>query len=180
MKKQEKIDLIQMGIQNKIICNCLFSYDSNSLYYYPLDVNDKLFLGQEVDDFQLDGYCIHKIAHIKDLKVKEDKYCEINKLLGVEDNVVNPQIDINSLQSAFNDLMRLNVYIEIECGFDGQFLIGTIESVAKNKLYFKSFDADGVWDEAPFEIPFAGITCVRWGDRYSTYWKRYMDSYSSK
>ena len=175
MKKQEKIDLIQKAIQETVICRCYFVYDQNYFYYYPNAVNDKFFLGQEEDDFMLDGYCIRKISQLKKIEVKDDKCQEINKLFGIADQVVDPGIDISSWQSIFESLSKLDTYIQIEDAFGEQFAIGIIQKVLKDKLYFKHFDADGIWDEADLEIRYSQITSVCWGTRYAQYWKRYME-----
>ena len=175
MKKQEKIDLIQKAIQETVICRCYFVYDQNYFYYYPNAVNEKFFLGQEEDDFLLDGYCIRKISQLKKIEVKDDKCQEINKLFGITDQVVDPGIDISSWQSIFESLSKLDTYIQIEDAFGEQFAIGIIQKVLKDKLYFKHFDADGIWDEADLEIRYSQITSVSWGTRYAQYWKRYME-----
>ena len=102
MKKQEKIDLIQKGISETTLCRCYFIYDQNYFYYYPHTVNDKFMLGQEEDDFLLDGYCIRKISHLKKVEIKDDKCNEINKMFGITNQIVNPGIDISSWHSIFN------------------------------------------------------------------------------
>ena len=175
MKKQEKIDLIKKGIDEKLICRCHFTYDENYYYYYPNAVNDKFILGQEEDDFILDGYSIRKISHLKKVQIKDDKCGEINKMLGVTEQICNPGIDISSWKSIFEDLSKLDVYLIIENEIDGEFAIGKIEKVLKNKLYFQPFDADGVWDEDGLEIPYSKITSATWGDRYSKYWQMYLE-----
>lgn len=175
MKKQEKINLIQKAIQETVICRCYFVYDQNYFYYYPNAVNEKFFLGQEEDDFLLDGYCIRKISQLKKIEVKDDKCQEINKLFGITEQVVDPGIDISSWQSIFESLSKLDTYIQIEDAFGEQFAIGIIQKVLKDKLYFKHFDADGIWDEADLEIRYSQITSVCWGTRYAQYWKRYME-----
>lgn len=175
MKKQDKIDLIQKGIDETLICRCYFTYDENYWYYYPHAVNDKFMLGQEEDDFILDGYCIRKISHLKKVEVKDDKCLEISKMFGIVDQVINPDIDISSWRSIFESLSKLNVYIQIEDDINGQFAIGIIEKVLKDKLYFKPFDADGVWDEDGLEIRYSQITSVSWENRYSKYWQRYLE-----
>ena len=175
MKKQEKIDLIQKAIQETVICRCYFVYDQNYFYYYPNAVNEKFFLGQEEDDFLLDGYCIRKISQLKKVEVKDDKCQEINELFGITDQVADPGIDISSWQSIFESLSKLDTYIQIEDAFGEQFAIGIIQKVLKDKLYFKHFDADGIWDEADLEIRYSQITSVSWGTRYAQYWKRYME-----
>ena len=175
MKKQEKIDLIKKGIDEKLICRCYFTYDENYYYYYPNAVNDKFILGQEEDDFILDGYSIRKISHLKKVQIKDDKCGEINKMLGVTEQICNPGIDISSWKSIFEDLSKLDVYLIIENEIDGEFAIGKIEKVLKNKLYFQSFDADGVWDEDGLEIPYSKITTVTWNCRYAKYWQMYLE-----
>ena len=175
MKKQEKIDLIQKAIQETVICRCYFVYDQNYFYYYPNAVNEKFFLGQEEDDFLLDGYCIRKISQLKKIEVKDDKCQKINMLFGITDQVVDPGIDISSWQSIFESLSKLDTYIQIEDAFGELFAIGIIQKVLKDKLYFKHFDADGIWDEADLEIRYSQITSVSWGTRYAQYWKRYME-----
>lgn len=175
MKKQEKIDLIQRAIDETAICRCWFSYDQNYFYYYPNAVNDKFILGQEEDDFLLDGYCIRKIAHLKKAEIKDDKCNEINKLFGVTDQIADPGIDISSWQAIFKSLSELNTYIQIEDAFSEQFAIGIIEKVLKDKLFFRRFDADGIWDEDSVEIRYSQITSVQWGTRYARYWKRYLE-----
>ena len=175
MKKQEKIDLIQQGIDDTVICRCFFTYDQNYFYYYPHAVNDKFILGQEEDDFQLDGYCIRKMSHLKKVEIKDDKCHEINKLYGIVDGVINPGVDITSWQSIFESLSQLDGYIQIEDAINEQFAIVVIEKVLKGKLYFRQFDADGVWDEDGLEIHYSQITSVSWGTRYAQYWRRYLE-----
>ena len=174
MKKQEKLDLIQKGIEETVICRCYFTYDQNYFYYYPLAVNDTFILGQEEDDFLLDGYCIRKISHLKKVEIKNDKCHEINKLYGIVDGVVNPGIDITSWQSIFQALSQLDTYLQIEDSINGQFSIGEIENVLKDKLYFRSFDADGVWQDEYYEIPFSQITSVTFSSRYVDVFSKYV------
>ena len=175
MKKQEKIDLIQRGIEERALCRFYFAYDQNYFYYYPLAINEKFVLGQEEDDFILDGYHIRRISHLKKVEVKEDKCQEINQLFGIADQVTDPQIDISSWRDIFEALSKIDGYIQIENAFSQEFAIGVIEKVLKDRLYFKPFDADGVWDEDGLEIRYSQITSVSWGTRYAQYWKKYME-----
>ncbi len=175
MKKQEKIELIQKAIQERLICRCFFTYDPNYFYYYPNAVSDKFILGQEEDDFLLDGYSIRKLSHLKKVEIKDDKCPEINRLFGIEAQVSDPNIDLGSWYRIFMQLRLLDTYLIIQDHNNEQYEIGVIEKVEKHKLLFKSFDADGVWSEEPLEIPFQSITSVSWGTRYDVYWKRYME-----
>ena len=176
MKKQEKLDLIQSGIDERLICRFYFTYDRNYFYYYPLAVNEKFVLGQQEYDFLLDGYHIRKISHLQKVEIKDDKCHEINKLFGIADQVTDPQIDISSWRSIFEALSKLDGYIQIENALEEEFAIGMIEKVLKDRLYFKPFDSDGVWDEDGLEIRYSQITSVSWGTRYARYWKKYMET----
>ena len=85
-----------------------------------------------------------------------------------------PDVDISNWQTIFDSLQKLNKFIIIEDDINEQFAIGIIEKTFKNKLYFKSFDADGIWDNAGLEIPYSQITSVKWDCRYADTWEKYM------
>lgn len=174
MTNQEKLDLIERAIANIEICRCYFSYDENYFYYYPNAVNQKFILGQEEDDFLLDGYAIRKISHLKKVELKDDKCNEINRELGVTTQIQNPNINISSWQTIFHSLKTLNDVIIIEDEINEEFTIGIIQKVLKSKLYFLEFDADGIWSDRPLEIPYSAITSVKWNTRYTTAWKKYL------
>ena len=175
MKKQEKIDVIQQGIREKEICRCYFSYESAYFYCYPNAVNDRFILGQEEDDFLLDGYFIRKISHLKKVEIRMDHCNAINQMIGVTDQVMHPGVDITDWRSIFEGLSKLDTFVIIEDQIGMRFAIGVIKKVLKNKLYFKKFNAKGVWDEDEWEIPYSQITGVEWGTRYDVQWKNYLE-----
>ena len=174
MKKQEKLDIIRRGIAETDICRCYFTYDKNHYYYYPNAVNDKFLLGQEEDDFTLDGYCIRKISQLKKVEIKDDLCNVINKFNGTHEKIKMPPVDISSWQSIFDSLKALGCFVIIENEIEGRFLIGVVEKAFKNKLYFKSFDANGIWDDG-WEINYRGITTVKWGCRYAEVWQKFLN-----
>ena len=175
MKKQEKIELIQRGIRDTEICRCYFTYDENYFYYYPNEVNDKFILGQEEDDFLLDGYCIRKMSHLRKVELKDDKCNEINRMIGLTEQVAHPGIDISSWKSIFEWLAKQDTYIEIEDALNDNFAIGVIDKVCGDKLLFRPFGSDGIWDEEGWEIRYSGITSVKWGTRYALRWQEYLE-----
>lgn len=174
MKKQEKLDIIRRGIAETDICRCYFTYDKNHYYYYPNAVNDKFLLGQEEDDFTLDGYTIRKISQLKKVEIKDDLCNTINKFNGTHELVKTPPVDITSWKSIFDSLKAIDGFVIIENEIDGEFFIGVVEETFQNRLYFKTFDADGVWDDVGWEIFYRTITAVTWANRYATVWQRYL------
>ena len=176
MKKQEKLDLLQKAIAQKEICRCYFTYDDVYFYYYPNAVNDKFLLGQYEDDFLLDGYHIRKISQLKKLEIKYDLCNTINKFIGTQEHIKMPDVDITSWQTIFDSLQKLDRFIIIEDEINEQYAIGVIEKTFKNKLHFKPFDADGIWEDKSWEIPYSQITSVKWATRYADTWERYLKS----
>lgn len=174
MNRQEKIQIIEHAIQNVEICYCFFVYDENYYHYYPNAVNEKFILGQEEDDFLLDGYTIRKISHLKKVGIKDDKCNEINKELGTTKQIEKPPVDISSWQTIFQSLKALNELVIIEDEYEEFFAIGFIEKVLKNKVYFREFDANGVWSDFILELPYSTITCVKWNTRYDNAWKKHL------
>lgn len=174
MKRQEKIDVLNKGINQIEICRCYFTYDDNYFYYYPNAVNEKFLLGQEENDFLLDGYCIRKISQLKKVEIKMDKCSEINKIIGVTKQIQMPNVDITSWKSIFESLKALNKFIIIEDAVNEEFAIGVIEKVCTNKVLFRAFDADGKWNDDILEISYISITNVAWETRYTENWERYL------
>ena len=174
MKKQDKLDLIQSAIENPQLCRCYFTYDENYYYYYPNAVNEKFLLGQEENDFLLDGYCIRKISQLKKVEIKGDLCNTINQQIGLHQQIKLPPVDISSWKCIFDSLMELDCFVIIENELSGEFAIGIIEKTFKNKLYFKPFDADGIWDEVGLEIPYSQISTVKWATRYAEVWQKYL------
>jgi len=174
MKRQDKLDLIQSAIESPKMCRCYFTYDDNYYYYYPNAVNEKFLMGQEENDFLLDGYCIRKISQLKKVEIRNDKCNEINKQIGLTEQIKMPSVDISDWKSIFDSLMTLECFVIIENEISGEFAIGIIEKTFKNKLYFKSFDADGIWDDVGLEIPYSKITTVKWATRYADVWQKHL------
>jgi hypothetical protein len=154
--------------------------EKNCYYYYPNAVNDKFLLGQEEDDFSLDGYCIRKISQLKKVEIKDDLCNAINKFNGTHEKIKMPPVDISSWQSIFDSLQALDCFVIIEDEIEERFLIGIVEKTFKNKLHFKSFDADGIWDDGFWEIYYRGITSVKWACRYATVWQQYLQNRSEQ
>ena len=105
MKRSKKISVLRECMKNSHICRCFYEYDKSYWYYYINDFNDKFVLGQEENDFELNGYTIRKIDELQKAEIKNDICEEINRLNGVAGQIKTPEIDINSWQSIFNSLL---------------------------------------------------------------------------
>lgn len=174
MVKQEKLDIIKQAIVETGICRCSFSYDGDYFYYYPNAVNEKFILGQRDDEFLLDGYTVRKISHLRRVERVNGMHDTIYQEFGIAAQVQNPNIDITSWQSIFLALQNRGEIVIIEDEIGQKLVIGKIQHVFKNKVYFLDFDVDGVWNKEILVIPYSVITSVQWNTRYTAGWKKYL------
>jgi hypothetical protein len=55
-----------------------------------------------------------------------------------------------------------------------EFVIGRIEKIYKNFAYIRHFDADGVWQNKPYKIPYTEITSITFNSRYLNFYSKYL------
>ncbi|MBZ9685330.1 hypothetical protein G9F72_003065 [Clostridium estertheticum] len=184
MTKSEIKEIVNRSIEQRNLCRVFFRYDVNYRYYFPLISNDKLFLGAEEDDFILDGYSIRRYVDVTKVQIKEDKCVEILKSEGIIESIKTPNIDISNWETVFATLKKMNKNIIVECESlfedECEFVIGRIDSVFKKFAYVCHFDADGIWQEEPFKIPYTGITSVTFGTRYVETFSKYLNELQIK
>ena len=173
MKRKKKLQLIESLIGTGQILRAYFTYDSAYYYYYPLAINDDFFIGQEEDDFQLDGYHIRRTSQLRKAEIKEDLCQTINQWNGVADQVHLIDIDISSWKHIFSCLKDIDGFVIIEDDIKERYAIGYIESVHKKHIVFRPFDAEGQWCDH-FKIPYDSITHVAWNTRYTNNWYAYL------
>ena len=174
MKHSKKISVLRECMKNSHICRCFYEYDKSYWYYYINDFNDKFVLGQEENDFELNGYTIRKIDELQKAEIKNDICEEINRLNGVAEQIKTPKIDISSWQSIFNSLLKCGEWVIVENENEEIFHIGIILKAGKNTLTMREFDADGKWQEET-KIPYKEITSVSFKTRYIDNWRKYLE-----
>ena len=57
---------------------------------------------------------------------------------------------------------------------DYSFVIGRIIKATKTKVVMQHFDADGIWEEELYEIPYSKITSVSFDTRYVNVFSKYL------
>ncbi len=178
MKKLEIIELINTAVKSKDLCRIFFKYNFYYSYHFPLITSEKLFLSANEDDFIIDGFTVRRFCDIKKVEVREDKYVEIIKREGVLDNLIVPEIDVTDWYSVFSSLSELNINIIVEKESldddECEFAIGKIIKVFKTKVVFKHFDADGIWQDENYEIPYSQITSITFASRYVDVFSKYV------
>lgn len=178
MKKLEINNLINTAARTKGLCRILFKYDTDYSYLFPLLTSEKLFLSANEDDFIIDGFTVRRFCDVKNAEIKKDKFAEIIKQEGITDNIKVPEIDITDWYHVFLSLseFKINIIIEKESTDDDEceFAIGKIIKVLKTKVIFSHFDADGIWQDKHYEIPYSQITSITFSSRYVDVFSKYV------
>lgn len=178
MTKTQMKQLINECIQQRKICNVYFRYDPCYWNLIPLKANDRLFLSVKEDDFILNGYTVRRFKDMKKIKAKDDMCDRILALEGVTDTIEMPDININDWKTVFESLKQAgkNIIVEKESlnETEWKFVIGRIEKIYNRFAYVRHFDADGIWQERPYRIPYSEITSVTWMSRYVEAFSKYV------
>ncbi len=176
MRKYEIKELIKSSIPALKLCKVRYNYENDKYYHFlfPLKTSDKLFLGAVEEDFILDGYTIRRYRDVKKVEDKGGKYLEINRAEGVLEELFIPDVDVTSWKTVFESLQKIGKNIIVEDENNENFAAGKIEKVLSNKIIFKCFDADGIWEDCTWEIPFSGVTTVTFSSRYIDVFSKYV------
>ena len=177
MKKGYIKQLVNNSIKQRQLLRVNFNYDNNSYFVFPLAASEKLFLCANEDDFILNGYSIRCFRDVKKTEYQEGKLFSMIKAEGIIDNLTVPKIGIATWEKVYISLKDLNknLIVENEKAEDENFfIIGRIIKVTKTKVLMQHFDAEGVWEEEFYEIPFPKITSVSFGTRYVETFSKYL------
>lgn len=173
MKKSKKLKILHKACGVCEQCEFDFKYNQNASFCYVLNFNEKFCYCAVEDDFILNGFEINRLRDTEFVAVLNNATNEINRQNGILDDLEAPNVDISSWRAVFGSLAKTDMFIRIENEYTGFFRIGKIKKVKKKSVVFKSFDGDGVW-QPKLGIPFSEITTVRFGDRYTVYWQKYL------
>lgn len=146
---------------------------------YIVDFSDNFVLLQETDDFEVDGYAIFPIETIREiLYSNNDKYYDkIMNLEGIIDSIQNKhKIDLTSWVTVMQSIKKLgfNVIVENEDPDDDSFDIGPITKISKSSVYVRYFNPQGFLDEKATKINWNLITVVKFDDRYTNIFSKYL------
>jgi len=178
MTKKKIMQLISEAASDLKVANVFMVYNENYYNLIPLKASEKLFLAINEDDFIFDGFRISRFRDVKELRIKDDKCDDIIRSERLLDDFTAPEINVDNWQTVFEDLKELgnNIMIRYETpeGKDDDITLGKIDRVCKNWLYLYVFDADGIWEEEPYRIPYTEVTSVTFESRYINIFTKYI------
>lgn len=178
MKKSDIKLLINNSIEQRQLCRIKFDYDDNTWFVFPLATNEKLFLCANEEEFILNGYSIRRFRDIEKVQYEVDKIFSMIKSEGVIEQVITPKVDMTDWKTIFSSLkeQNKNIIVENEKAEEDEysFVIGRIIKATKTKVVMQHFDADGIWEEELYEIPYNKITSVSFDTRYVNVFSKYL------
>lgn len=178
MKRSDIIALIGSAAEQRKLCRVLFDYDASYRHCVPLTLGKRLVLFANEDEFTIDGYSVRRLRDIKKAQIKDDKYADIVRAEGILESLSAPDVDLSDWYGFFVGFGSKggNIIIEKESSDDEEceFAIGRIVKVLSTKVIFEHFDADGVWQEEYYSIPFSQITSVTFSSRYVEIYSKYV------
>jgi hypothetical protein len=145
------------------------------LYGLVVSESTSLILIQELVDFLFDGYTVIRRRDVsKSYSSESNAYDE--RIMRKEGLWKNPPKAIRLLP--LDDWHRLlaslgNKTVIIENERKDDFCIGPIVACEEHSVLIHYFDGCGKWKKIE-RVPYREITCVHFGDRYSTTHSRYL------
>lgn len=137
--------------------------------------SENLILIHQVDDFLFNGFIVLRKRDLTLAGTSDwERYYE--KLIRKEKLWQNPPKSVRSLplddwRALLTAFIGTTVIIENERKED--FLIGPVVSCDERAVHLHHFDAMGEWTEVE-RMLYRDITCVQFGDRYSTIHARHL------
>ena len=178
MTKNVAKRLIGEAACDRKIARVTMVYQTFSYSLIPLAASDRLFLAVQEKDFAFDGFRISRFRDVADVRVGHDKFDEMLRDEGLFHALRVPEIDLESWQAVFEDLKAMGEYVIVEyetaVGERDDFTIGKIDRVHRGCLYMYHFDAEGIWEDEPYRIPYTEVTSVTFGSRYVGVFAKYV------
>ncbi len=150
------------------------SIDSDPLYGIVLKESDSLVLFAREFDFLIDGFQVIRkedITEYSSSKALKYKF-KILKSEGLIQEIVTPDIDLSSWESAFRSLGRTE-FVSVEDERAADMIIGPITKINKKSMSLHYFDSTGKWlDES--RIQYSDITSLEFGTNYIYCHRKYL------
>ena len=178
MKKSDIKLLTNNSVEKRQLCRVKFDYGNSTWYVFPLITNDKLFLCANEEEFILNGFSIRRFKDVDKAEYQDGKILSMIQTEKISERILVPDIDMSDWQTIFTSLKEQNKNIIVENEKaeedDYSFVIGRIIKATKTKVVMQHFDADGIWEEELYEIPYNKITSVSFDTRYVNVFSKYL------
>lgn len=186
MTKKEKIKeydlLLQKSIDNKSILKIFRTVcgQEEDLCGFVLGMSKNFLLLQVTNDFMVDGYAIIKKGDYD--SIRHRRYERTQKKILKSEGVftasygLDKTLPLAKWEDIFKALKKYNFHVIIENVNKDylDFWIGEIKKVTDKSVSIHNYNANGELNEKPTSIKFDTISVIKFGDRYSTVFRKYL------
>jgi hypothetical protein len=186
MKKKEKINeynlLLQKYIDNKSFIKIFRTICNNEeiISGFLLAMSKDFLLLQLDYDFMLDGYAIIRKDDLD--SIRHSRYERTQRKIFNAEGILDKSygfdkpLPLTSWKNILKALKSYDLHVIIE-NIDKDYLdfwIGEIKSVTDKSVSIHNYNPDGKLDDKPKSIKVDSISILKFGDRYSTTFRKYL------
>ncbi len=186
MTKQEKIEKLDFKLQKYIdnksfikIFRTVFD-DEENIYGFLLEMSNDFIFIQDTYDFMFDGYAIirkndfDRIRH-SSYERTQRKIFKAEKLL-TQGYGFDRYLPLTNWKDILETLKEYDFHVIIENINEDylDFWIGEIVRVTNENVEIHNYNPNGLLDEEPKSISFDSISILKFGDKYSTTFRKYI------
>jgi hypothetical protein len=186
MKKKGKIEeynlMLQKYINNRSFVKIFRTVcdKEENLSGFIVGMSRNFLFLQLDNEFTLDGYAVIKLDDFDN--VRHSSYERTRRKIfnaeGLLDNGYgfDKHLPLTSWTDILKTLKNYNLHVIIENINNGslEFWIGQITRVAERSMSINNYDPNGKLDDKPTVIKLDTISVIKFGDRYSTTFRRYL------
>jgi hypothetical protein len=186
MTKEEKIQKSDLKLQkyidnksyvkiNRTICN-----NEDNISGFLLGKSNNFIFMQATYDFMFDCYAIIRKDDYNSIRHSsyERTQRKIYKAEGLltKEYGFDRHLPLMDWEDIFGALKKYDFHVIIENINEDylDFWIGEIVNVTNKNVEIHNYDPDGILDEKPKAISFDSICTLKFGDRYSTIFRKYI------
>jgi len=147
---------------------------------FIIQMSDEFLLLQNEEEFFLNGYSIIRKERFDSIRMDETELFQ-RKILESEGIIslqhgLKEEINLASLSTIFSDLKKKDYYVIVECEDleESTFTIGEISNSTRESVGIRYFAPDGVIEKEPTNIEFKDITLIKFDDRYTKLYRKYL------
>ena len=186
MTKQEKIEKYDLKLQKYIdnksyvkICRTVCDNEENISGFLLGMSNDFIFI-QVTSDFMFDGYALIRKDDFD--RIRHSSYERTQRKIYKAEGLLNEEygfkrnLPLTNWKDIFGALKEYDLHVIVENIKEDylDFWIGEIVSVTNENVEIHNYDPNGILYEEPNEISFDSISIVKFGDSYSTTFRKYL------
>ena len=167
-------------VQSQTFCRVKFRYEYSEKYLLPLLCGGECFVSAEESDFALDGYVIHALCDVEDVKTAENGFASKALRGGTFEYPIVPPLNPETMADCVASLRTMNTVSLIECSQSSSdmpvFLMGKIVNSGPVGCVLCPLSISGQWSRIPEQIGYGEIRRISFGKKSQELYSKLLPS----